>query len=156
MKNSYSKKIAAYLLKFMMVLFLGAFSNDLSAQGNSTSVLLRGTWNINYGQTKGQMSSNGLAHLNGMPANKKTNMETSYANRQYVFNADGTFTIVLPTGNNVAGTWTLTNNDASILLTVGPAVKQYDILYLNGNSLGLNVDITNTGTLLYPELHLTK
>lgn len=155
MKNNF-RKIAMQTIIVLTVLVIGTFSTNLNAQGNSTSTLLLGTWNINYGQTKGQMSSNGLAHLNGMAANKKTNMETSYANRQYAFNTDGSFTIVLPSGNNVAGTWTLTNNDASILMTVGAAVKQYDILYLTGNSMGLNVDIANTGTLLYPELHLTK
>ena len=125
-----------------------------SASAQATTAQLAGTWQVDYVLTKGSMSPDGLTYLNGLPTAEKAALETSYANRTITFASNGNFTILLPSGSGVNGTWSLSSDGYDITATL-PNGQQpvYHVAYANSNALGLQL---GASSLLYPELHLTK
>ena len=125
-----------------------------SASAQATTAQLAGTWQVDYVLTKGSMSPDGLTYLNGLPTAEKAALETSYANRTITFASNGNFTIMLPGGGSVNGTWSLSNDGYDITATLPNGQQQvYHVAYATGNALGLQL---GASSLLYPELHLTK
>ena len=125
-----------------------------SASAQATTAQLAGTWQVDYVLTKGSMSPDGLTYLNGLPTAEKAALETSYANRTITFASNGNFTIMLPGGGSVNGTWSLSNDGYDITATLPNGQQQvYHVAYATGNTLGLQLGASD---LIYPELHLTK
>ena len=125
-----------------------------AANAQATTAQLAGTWQVDYTLTKGSMSPDGLHYLNGLPAAEKAALETSYANRTITFASNGNFTILLPNGGSVNGTWSLSSDGYDITATLPNGQQQvYLVAYATGNTLGLQLSASD---LIYPELHLTK
>ncbi|WP_430908524.1 hypothetical protein [Maribacter sp. 2-571] len=141
----------------MVILFALCSLGAIMAQEGSPAALLPGNWSVDYARTKQNMHSEGRNYLDEMPQERRDRQETSYAQRQYHFTANGAFAISLQSGQTVNGEWTFLADGNMLELTLGNGQRQqYRLLYVDTTTLGLEIDVPDQGKLLYPELHLVK
>ena len=149
--NAHMNFWARVSLGCLMIIMLFAAT---SANAQATTAQLAGTWQVDDALTEGSMSLDGITYLNGLPAAEKVALETSYANRTVTFSSNVNFTILLPSGSGVNGTWSLSSDGYDITATLPNGQQQvYHVAYATGNTLGPQLGASD---LIYPEFHLFK
>ncbi len=114
--------------------FFVAFAS-FSAQGQTTSQDLLGSWTFNYDESFTKMEHKSKSLLNRMSDIQKQRLESLYRNRVVQFQADGTYVQILSDGRTINRQWRIVNGQ--LIIEDG-----------NGNSDAMDIIKVDSSTLI--------
>ena len=151
-KNKMIKTI--YLLLFLVVL---SVPNQAIGQEKSTSSLLVGTWIFDYDQSVKNMETSSKVHLDSVAQDRKERIEKSYKGRLVTFSDVGSYEQSLADGRITKGTWGLSKNKKSVIIT-DPNGNKYTqkIKLLSDTQLVLKPVLEGKAKMLISEWNFIK
>lgn len=105
---------ALYII--FLLLFL-SFPDQTVCQNTSTSSLLVGTWIFDYDDSVKNMEASSKMHLDSVAQTRREMIEKSYRGRLVTFSDNGNYEQTLADGHTAIGTWELSKNEKSVIIT---------------------------------------
>ncbi|MEO9484346.1 MAG: lipocalin family protein [Ekhidna sp.] len=148
-------RVQALTFTITFLLGIAAFTNTADAQ--TTSSDLEGTWNTDY-----QKMINGSNFASGFdfsaqPAQTKAHMKETFESRTFTFNADQTVTVAFSVRGNskqVDGTWSYVASNRLLTILINGASVEYRTT-LQGSALSMEPLVLEANAV-FKSLSLTK
>lgn len=93
------------------------FSDKASAQETSVKQQLAGSWIFDYNASMNKMEDASKRKLDNMTTDFKNRVENNYKGRIITFKENGDYEQVLANGHRAIGTWKLSKNQRTVLIT---------------------------------------
>lgn len=110
-----------------------------------------GSWLVDWNMTKEKMPSSEKSSYDNLSQPAKDRLITTFSQRQFNFNTDGTVDISYPLGGEikkVSGTWIFQPDNSTLEIQTSQYTSKYSVVWLSDTQLQLtNLDNENKGLI---------
>ena len=152
--NTASKLKLRKILLLLICIFLPTVT--LFGQGSQNREYLIGTWELDYNLSIARIDPSSKTHYDTISQEVKTRIIDSFSQRKITFRSDGIYLLQVTENNQVEGTWTLQNdNKTLIIVTEGNEIQQ-EIESVDEQKMVLNLGGPAVQNRLFKKWYLNK